>query len=250
MLKKNPVFWNSRVTPKPLTEEEAEKDARERLALINKEFSEGFDFIKQYPKSVTIFGSAVIKESDPYYKKAERIAAKLALLGYAVVTGGGPGIMEAANKGAFEAGGESIGLNIKLPSEQKPNRYLTNTYEFYYFFSRKVALSFAAEAYLFFPGGFGTLNEFFEIVTLIQTSRISPVPVILVGTDFWHPLSSLIKDTLLATYKTIDKEDTGIFYITDDDEDIVKKIGDAPIVDAVPFIKPATHNGKPLNLEE
>lgn len=152
--------------------------------------------------------------------------------------------MEAASRGAFEAGGQSVGLNIKLPYEQNVNKYLTDRYEFYYFFSRKVVLSFAAEAYIFFPGGFGTLNEFFEIVTLVQTNRINRVPLILVGSDFWKPFTNLIEKHLFGTYKTIKKEDSGIYCVMDKEEEIIEKVKSSPIIETVPFKKERASSGE------
>ena len=220
---------------KKLSAEEANLAAKERVALINKEFSEGFEFIKKYPKSVTFFGSSTINETSAHYQEARKLAARLAKLGYAIVTGGGPGIMEAANRGAFEAGGKSVGLNITLPTEQKPNPYLTDYYQFYYFFSRKVLLSFAAEAYVLFPGGYGTFNEFYEIVTLIQTGRITPVPVILVGSDFWNPLDEYMRKVLLEKHATVNADSLEIYKITDDEEKIVGLILETPVIENIPF---------------
>lgn len=222
------------VANKPVTIEEVDRDAHQRTSLVHQEFTKGFSFIKKYKKSASIFGSSMITAADPYYQKAERLGAKIAKAGYTIVTGGGPGIMEAANKGAFAAGGQSIGLNIKLPREQQANKYLTDYLEFYYFFSRKVMLAFAAEAYVFFPGGYGTLDEFFEIVTLVQTHRIVSIPIILVGSDFWKPMNQLIKGMLLA-HHTISAEDLKIYRIEDDEERIVKIITDAPIMEHIPF---------------
>lgn len=142
-----------------LTAQEIEKDKERSLAKINKEFEAGFDFKLKYPKSVSFFGSTRASVKDPHYRKAEQLAKMITKGGYAIVTGGGPGIMEAANKGAIEAGGVSLGLTINLPQEQSTNNYLTDKIDFNYFFTRKTALSFAAEAYIFFPGGYGTLDE-------------------------------------------------------------------------------------------
>ena len=144
--------------------------------------------------------------------------------GASIITGGGPGIMEAANRGAADEHGVSIGMTIELPQEQVTNEYVNRSIDFYYFFSRKVALSFAARAYVYFPGGFGTLDEFFEIITLKQTKRIKPIPVILVGSDFWKPLDSYIKKQLTETYKTIDPEDRDLYVITDDNTAVVDMI--------------------------
>jgi hypothetical protein len=137
--------------------------------------------------------------------------------------------MEGANRGAHEAGGHSVGLNIELPQEQSLNKYVTKHYEFHYFFSRKMMLSFSAEAYVFFPGGFGTLDEFFEIVTLVQTNRLPTMPIICVGSDYWSPIDKLIREQLLGRYKTISPEDPSIYVICDDAETVLKIIKEAPI---------------------
>ncbi len=200
-----------------------------RASRIAAEFDNGLKFIKKYPKSVTVYGSARFKPSNPHYKDARALAARLAKAGYAVVTGGGPGIMEAANRGAKEAGGNSIGLNIELPSEQILNPYTTDSLSFYYFFSRKTTMSFSCESYIYYPGGFGTLDELFEILTLIQTGKIRQSPVILVGTDFWKPLETYIKKELLEAHGAINKKDLDLFVITDDHDLIVKTVTAAPV---------------------
>lgn len=203
----------------------------EKLAIINNEFTDGFNYIHGYDRSVTFFGSARFHSDDPFYQKAERLAGRVAkeLSNYVVVTGGGPGIMEAANKGAYEAGGKSIGFTIKLPHEQKDNKYLTGKVDFNFFFSRKTMMSFAAEAYVFFPGGFGTFDELFEVLTLVQTGKIERVPIVLVGKEYWKPLDDLIKDQMLDKHKTIKLEDTELYTITDDDEEIFEIIKNAPV---------------------
>ncbi len=202
----------------------------ERLELINKELTEGFQYIHNYDRSVTFFGSARFHSDNIYYQKAERLAARVAkeLPNYVVVTGGGPGIMEAANKGAFEAGGKSIGFTIELPHEQHENKYLNGKVDFNFFFSRKTIMAFAAEAYIFFPGGFGTLDELFEVITLIQTGKIEKVPIVLVGVEYWKHLDELIKDQLLNQNKTIEEEDTRIYTITDDEDEVFSIIKSAP----------------------
>jgi uncharacterized protein (TIGR00730 family) len=200
-----------------------------RASRIASEFDQGLKFVRKYPKSVTFYGSARFKPSTPHYKDARILAQKLAKLGYAVVTGGGPGIMEAANRGAIEMGGKSIGLNIKLPSEQILNPYTNDSLSFYYFFSRKTTMSFSAESYIFYPGGFGTLDEFFEIITLVQTKKIRAVPIILVGSDFWKPLEDFIIKTLLQAHAAIEKKDLKLFTITDDHEAILKIILKEPV---------------------
>lgn len=195
-----------------------------RASRIASEFDLGLKFVRKYPKSVTFYGSARFKPSTPHYKDARALAQKIAKLGYTVVTGGGPGIMEAANRGAFEVGGKSIGLNIKLPSEQILNPYVTDSLSFYYFFSRKTTMSFSAESYIFYPGGFGTLDELFEILTLVQTKKIRLIPIILVGSDFWKPLEDFISKTLLQAHAAIEKKDLKLFTITDDHDAILKII--------------------------
>ncbi len=217
------------LSTKTLTKKEIAHASKIRVSRISKEFSRGFKFIQHYPKSVTFFGSARFKENNLHYQQAKDIAGRLSKLGYAIATGGGPGIMEAANRGAYEAGGESIGLNIELPTEQVVNPYVKNSVNFYYFFSRKVSLSFSAESYLYFPGGFGTLDEFFEILTLVQTHKIPRVPILLVGSDFWNPVDIFIKKYLLDNFGTISVEDTNLYTILDDDDEIIDIVKNAPI---------------------
>lgn len=200
-----------------------------RASRIALEFDNGLKFIKKYQKSVTVYGSARFKPNNPHYKDARALAFRLSKAGYAVVTGGGPGIMEAANRGAHEAGGHSIGLNIKLPTEQILNPYTTDSLSFYYFFSRKTTMSFSCESYIYYPGGFGTLDELFEILTLIQTGKIRKNPVILVGSDFWKPLEVYIKHVLLEVHGAINKADLDLFVITDDHDLIEKIVTSTPV---------------------
>lgn len=214
----------------PITLSEVRKIIKERKSVTNKEFEHGYDLIQKYPRSVSILGSARIKPGTNYYYQAESLGRRIARdLGYAVVTGGGPGIMEAANKGAFEAGGISLGLGIKLPEEQSLNKYLTDFVEFEYFFSRKTILFFSAESYVYYPGGFGTMDELFEILTLIQTKKIPSVPVILVGSDFWKPLLKTIEHELLEDEHTIDPQDTQIYKVVDSEDEIIEIIKRAPL---------------------
>lgn len=207
---------------------EIDTESRERLSRINEELKNGFDLIKNFPKSVTVFGSARFTEANPYYQKAVSLSEKISKAGYTILTGGGPGIMEAANRGAHNAGGPSLGFTIQLPHEQVTNPYLTGHVDFKYFFSRKVCMTLAAEAYVYFPGGFGTFDEFFEILTLKQTKKIENVPIILVGSDFWQPLDELIKQDLIR-HGTVDETDTNLYTITDDEATIVDIIQKSPI---------------------
>lgn len=186
-----------------------------RTFRIMSEFVSGFDVLRKYSTAATFFGSARLSPQDPAYKSAELLASKLAKKGFAIITGGGPGIMEAANVGAFKVGGKSVGLNIQLPMEQKLNPYVTESETFHFFFSRKVMLAFASEVYVYFPGGLGTLDELLEIVTLIQTRKISRLPIVLYGKDFWTPILQLFETQLVKKYKTIDKEDLDLFYVAD-----------------------------------
>lgn len=229
---------------KPLTLLEISEAADKRLSLISKEFRNGFEFVKNYPRSVTFFGSARTKEGDLYYQKARSLASRIVTeLHYSVMTGGGPGIMEAANRGAFEAGGNSLGLTIELPHEQHDNQYLTDKEDFHYFFSRKVCLAFSAEAYIYFPGGFGTLDEFTEILTLIQTSKIPKAPIIMVGSDFWTPLEEIFKKGLLEN-SMIEEKDLSLYTITDDEDLILKLIKEAPVRLGLRYSENSNKNGK------
>ncbi len=196
-----------------------------RIFRIMAEFVEGFESMSQIGKAVSIFGSARTKPSDHFYKAAEETGRLLAKSDYAVITGGGPGIMEAGNKGAFEAGGKSIGLNITLPQEQESNRYQTTSLDFHYFYARKVMFVKYAAAFICFPGGFGTLDECFETLTLIQTLKIQPFPVILFGTEFWTGLVEWMRHQLSPRF--IDSEDTDIFRIVDRPKDVVDLVKEA-----------------------
>lgn len=218
-----------------LNRREMHREATERVAEIAKEFSEGFKFLADYPKTVTFFGSTALSEGDHYYDKARALSARIVKdLGYSVVSGGGPGIMEAADRGAYEAGGDSIGLLIKLPDAQPTNAYIKKSISFYYFFARKVCLSFGAEVFIFFPGGFGTLDEFFEIVTLIQTKKIAGAPLICFGSEYWNKVKDLMRDEMLSR-GMITEEDMSLFTITDSEEEIIEIIKKTKVVDNLPF---------------
>jgi len=193
-----------------------------RIFRIMAEFVEGFEALGQVGKAVSIFGSARTRPEEPYYKAAEETARLLAKNGFGVITGGGPGIMEAANKGAFEAGGISVGCNITLPQEQEANRYQTIALDFHYFYARKVMFVKYASAYICFPGGFGTLDEFFETITLIQTLKIEPFPVLLYGSEFWNGLLGWMNDRIKG--KFADAEDLGIFHVVDSPQQAVDSI--------------------------
>lgn len=196
-----------------------------RLFKIMGEFVEGIDALHNLGPAVSIFGSARTDCDHLYYKKAENLAAEFARNGYSIITGGGGGTMEAANKGAAKAGGNSIGLNIKLPFEQKPNPYATLQLEFKYFFIRKVMFLKYAQAYIIMPGGFGTLDELFETITLIQTQRIRKIPIILVGKDYWGGMIQWIKDKFLEE-KMISEKDLDIFHLLDNPTEIVQVVID------------------------
>lgn len=192
-----------------------------RLFKIMAEFVEGFDTLKDIGPAVSIFGSARVQEDDPIYKLTYDIANKLAKCGYSVITGGGPGLMEAGNKGAYDAGNsKSVGLHIHLPLEQKPNDYMNVRCDFKYFFVRKVMFIKYAMAYIVMPGGFGTLDEFSEALVLTQTKRIKPFPIILVDKDFWTPLIDWFKTRLLPR-KYIKEEDFDFFTVEDDPDEVV-----------------------------
>lgn len=194
-----------------------------RMFRIMGEFAKGFEEMADVGKAVTIFGSARFKPDNPYYQKTLELSRELAEAGYTVITGGGPGIMEAGNKGAFEYGGRSIGLNINLPHEQTPNPYQTDMVSFRYFFVRKVLLIKYSTAFVVFPGGFGTLDELCEALTLIQTKKIKPFPVYLVGVEFWQGLIDWMQNSLLKS-GTIGKEDLHLFKLLDDTSRIPEEI--------------------------
>lgn len=230
----------------PLVEEKRPDDWRAtfewRIMRIMAEFVDGWQFLADYKKIITFFGSARFAPGDTWYEEARKLGRMLANGGWDIVTGGGPGIMEAANQGAHEVHehngsvlendkkvGDSIGLNIKLPFEQRINAYVDKAIAFHYFFVRKVMLSYYAQAYVFFPGGFGTLDEVFEIVTLIQTKKIdSRIPVILVGKEFWTPLIDWIQKGVYEQFRAVDETDLSIFTLVDSADEAFKVIKRTP----------------------
>jgi uncharacterized protein (TIGR00730 family) len=195
-----------------------------RVFRIMAEFIEGFDVMGRLGQAVTVFGSARTKASSPSYKMGVELGRKLAQAGFVVITGGGGGIMEAAHKGASKAGGETVGLNIVLPHEQVANPYIDIEVDFDYFFVRKVMFLKYSVALVCLPGGFGTLDEFFETLTLLQTQKTQPSPVILMGTDYWQGLLEWIRKAVLEDYKAISPEDLDLFKVTDDVDQVVDTI--------------------------
>ncbi len=198
-----------------------------RMFRILGEFTDGFEVMNSIAPAVSIFGSARTPESAPEYQQAMECARQFCKKDFAVITGGGPGIMEAGNRGAFECGGTSVGLNIKLPHEQDPNPYQTHSIDFRYFFVRKVMFVKYACGFVIFPGGFGTLDEFFESLTLIQTVKIDPFPVVCVGHKFWDGLLDWAASTLRDEYKTISPKDLDLLTVTDDVDEAVRIVADA-----------------------
>lgn len=194
-----------------------------RMFRILGEFAQGFEEMADVEKAVTIFGSARLRSDDPYALQAERLASRLSRRGYAIITGGGPGIMQAGNKGAFEAGGRSIGLNVDLPHEQAPNPYQTHELQFRYFFVRKVMLVKYSSAFVVFPGGFGTIDELFEALTLVQTKKVTPFPVFLFGSAYWSGLVSWLRDTVV-TAGAVDERDLQLFRVVDDVDEVCEAV--------------------------
>ena len=226
MTRKQAEDGHCRIVTELLDPESTQGDAVQswRVFRIMSEFVQGFELLRSHGLAATFWGSARTEPSDPYYKAAEELAAKMAKNGFSIISGGGPGIMEASNVGAFKVGGRSVGLNIQLPFEQKLNPYTNESLNFDFFFSRKVMLTFASEVYVYFPGGFGTLDEFFEIVTLIQTKKIEPIPIVLYGKDYWTPLIEFFKNDLLEKHATISPEDLDLFHLVDSVDEAMKYI--------------------------
>lgn len=195
-----------------------------RLIKIMNELINGYKFIRHYKKAVSIFGSARTSLDKKVYKEAFKLGYELAKSGFAVITGGGPGIMQAANEGALKFGGESVGLNIQLPNEQRINPYVNEATSFHYFFTRKVMLASVSQVYVFFPGGFGTMDELFEMLTLIQTKKVAPIKVILVNKKFWSPMLDWVKTTIYKHNNAIGKSDLNLLNVVDNADEAMKLI--------------------------
>jgi len=195
-----------------------------RVFRIMAEFVDGFEMMAQVLPGVSVFGSSRAGADHPYYAKAVEVGRRIAQAGFSVITGAGPGLMEAANKGAKEAGGESVGLNIVLPFEQVANPYLTKVINFRYFFVRKVMFSKYAVGFVFFPGGFGTMDEFYDSITLIQTGKIHRLPVVLFGTDFWEGQLAWMRKALLERFEHVSPEDLELIFLTDEPAEVVQYI--------------------------
>ncbi len=209
-----------------------ENDEETKLCMMEEEFRQGIDVIQDLTPSVTFYGSAHLNENHPLYKQARSLAYRISKeLGYNILSGGGGGIMEAANRGAHDAGGKSVGLTIRLPQEQKTNQYVTDEIPFYFFFTRQVSMSYATEVCIFCAGGFGTLNELFEMLTLQQTGKIGKIPIILLGVEFWTPITKLIDEVLLEKYGVINVNDINLYKITDDEDEILKIINESRLRD-------------------
>ncbi len=233
MVEKKQKKGTMNVPASELPVEKRAKDFRSsfhwRVFRIMSEFVNGWQFLADFSKTVTFFGSARFKEDNKWYGEARKLGRMLSNNGLSVMTGGGPGIMEAGNRGAEEGEkGDSIGLNIQLPYEQRVNPYVDKSIGFHYFFVRKVMLSYSARAYVYFPGGLGTLDEFFEIITLIQTKKIEPIPVVLIGKEFWEPLLKWIKDDVYGNFQAIDEADQNIYKLVDTVEEAYEIIKNAP----------------------
>lgn len=196
-----------------------------RIFRIMAEFVDGFEFLRGSRKEVAIFGSARLPETSPYYVEAVKVGRQLAEEGYTVITGGGPGIMEAGNRGAYEAGGESISINIELPFEERQNLYVKKGMGFRYFFTRKVMLIASAQAYIVFPGGYGTMDELMEVLNLIQTKKMEPVTIVLYGSQFWAGLIEWMKQQMLqGETKLINADALKLFVVVDDVESAMEEV--------------------------
>ncbi len=225
-----PMQHNQENNETTLKKDIHEGQIEQHIAQVTRELRQGFELLAKFPASVTILGSSHTKAEEPNYIKAKELAKRIVEeLKYAVVTGGGPGIMEAANHGAAEASGHSAGLSISLPHEHAANAYSNHHLKFSYFFTRKTMLTFAAEAFVFFPGGYGTFDELFSILTLVQTGKIPRVPILLVDSSFWNNFKAYLKELMCEAYGNIDARDLEIFEITDSLDDVMDRIKKAPV---------------------
>lgn len=224
VIKKGQEDFPENLEDRPLLVCKPHKIESWRVFKIMAEFVEGFDVIRRYGLAASIFGTARATFEHPVYEHATELAKRLSERGFAIITGGAAGVMQAANKGAYEAGGASVGLNIELEDGQKDNQYLTDKFSFDHFFVRKVMLTYASEVYIYFPGGFGTLDEFFEILTLVQTKKIRQVPIILFGKSYWEPLVDFFKNTLYLKHHAIDLADMDLFHLVDSVDEAVDYI--------------------------
>ena len=207
-----------------------ENAQEQKLCMIKEEFRNGIDSIKNITPSVTFYGSTRIKEENPVYQKVKNLAYRISKeLNYAIITGGGPGVMQAANHGAHDAGGKSFGLTIRLPREQSTNPYVKEEIPFEFFFARQVTMSYTTEVCIFCPGGFGTLYELFEILTDLQTGKIGAIPVILYGSEFWNPLLKIINEVLLEKYHTVSDKDIALFTVIDNEDEILEIVKNSKI---------------------
>ncbi len=222
------INWLNEIAQNKLNQEDVERSLR-----YAKDLERGLAKIRTYSQGVSVFGSARLSPNSKWCRLAEKLGYKLAQNGHSVITGGGPGIMEAANKGVYEAGGRSIGLNIQLAHEQHINPYVTDEMEFHYFFARKVMLTMSSKVYVFFPGGFGTLDEFSEILVLMQEGKMPKMPMFLIGKSFWKPLDRFFASKM-QPLKTINGPDRKIYRITDNIDEVIEaanKIGHPSIYD-------------------
>ncbi len=233
----NITKWLEDIAEGKLNEEDVDRSLR-----YAKDLEQGLAKIRTFSQGVAIFGSARLAQNSKWCKLARKLGFLLAQNGHPVITGGGPSIMEAANRGAYEAGGRSIGLNIQLPHEQHINPYVTDQMEFRYFFARKVMLTMSSKVYVFFPGGFGTLDEFSEILCLMQENKMPKMPMFIIGKAYWKPIDRWFETKMQKSYKTINPPDRKIYKITDNIEDVVKaanKIGHRSIYDNIYNSRPA-----------
>jgi hypothetical protein len=203
-----------------------------KLCMIQEEFRDGIDTVKDLGPSVTFYGSARLKPDHPEYIRAYKLANRIAKeLGYVIISGGGAGIMEAANKGAFDAGVESVGFTIRLPREQSTNPYVTKEVPFHFFFARQVSMQYTTEAVVYCAGGTGTLYEFFEMLTHLQTGKVGLIPVILYGTEFWAPIKKILEEQFVEKYQTISASDLERFIVTDDENLVLEVIKNSKMRD-------------------